>query len=305
MSKPPTETAQTLLQAYHQYLIDVVGLSPTSCQNNLREITRFLESVPVRQISDLAQVGVADLTGYLSARSIDCQPSSLRQAASSLRGFLRFCSQQGWVAASLSAALPKIACRSKVKPPAYLSQQQLDKLLACWDCNSAEGRRDRAICLCLARLGMRAGEVAALLLDDLNWPRGSLRLNHRKNKISIELPLLDEVGKAIVAYLRKGRPICPSREVFLRHQRPGPINAAAVSRIVARGLRRCGLEVAPAGAHLLRHTLATHLVGNGATLKEVADLLGHRHLNSTEVYAHVQVADLRTLAQPWPKEATP
>jgi len=304
MKKHAPKSHQKILHVYQQHLREVVGLSARTCQNHFRDINRFLEAVPIRQATELAQLTPVHVTRYLTARSADYQPASLRQVAGSLRHFLRFSQEQGWASQSLSLAVPKIACRTHHDLPAYLSEQQLELLLASWHCSTAEGRRDRAIGLCLARLGLRAGELADLSLEDLNWRQGTLRLNQTKNGSPAQLPLLSEVGEAIAGYLRAGRPACSHRQVFLLHQPARPMDRKAISQVIRRGLRRCGIEVPRPGAHLLRHTLASHLVQNGATLKEVADLLRHRHLNSAAVYAHVDVPHLRPLAQPWPKEAT-
>ena len=174
--------------------------------------------------------------------------------------------------------------------------------MAGWDRSTPEGARDRAIGLCLAKLGLRSGEVAALALADIDWRRGTVRLGRSKSGRPGQLPLLAEVGEAMAHYLRMGRPRCAHRQVFLFCQSARPMSAQAVSAVVRRGLRRCGIEVRRAGAHLLRHTLASHLVQNGASLKEVADVLRHRELNSASAYAHVDLANLRSVAQPWPQE---
>jgi integrase/recombinase XerD len=304
MKKHPLKNRRKILQTHQHHLREVVGLSSKTCQNQFRDINKFLEAMRIERSADLAKLTPVHVTSYLTARSGDYEPSSLRQVAGSLRGFLRFAQQQGWTNQSLSLAVPKIACRAPNDLPAYLSEPQLELLLASWDRGTAEGRRDRAIGLCLARLGLRAGELAALSLEDLNWRQGTLRLNQSKNGNPAELPLVPEVGEAIADYLRAGRPSCSCRRVFLLHQPARPMDGRAISQVIRRGLRQCGIEVPRPGAHLLRHTLASHLVQNGADLKEVADLLRHRHLNSASVYAHFDVVHLRPLAQPWPKEAT-
>jgi site-specific recombinase XerD len=259
--------------------------------------------MPIQNAQELNALTPVDLTSYLRARSGDYQPASLRQIASSLRQFLRFSQQQGWIDQSLSLAVPQIACRTTHDLPSYLTAPQLTELLTTPDTNTPEGRRDLAILLCLARLGLRAGELAALKLRDIDWRAGSLRLEHTKNLSSAELPLVDEVGQALAKYLRRGRPDCAQPEIFLLDSPPRPMNPKAISGVVQRALRRCGIQMPHPGAHLLRHTLASHLVQNGASLKEVADLLRHRHINSTSVYAHVDLAALQALAQPWPREA--
>lgn len=303
MKNHAPQSPQKILQSYKEYLDQVVGLAPSTCQNHLRHVAGFLEAIPIRGAKEFAALSPVQLTSYLSVRSADYQPASLRQIAGSLRQFLRFIQQQGWIEQSLSLTVPQIACRTANNLPAFLTEPQLGQLLASCDTNTADGRRDRAIILCLARLGLRAGELAALELPDIDWRQGTLRLEHTKNGSSAELPLLEEVGQALANYLRMGRPDCSHPQVFLFDSPPRPMNRHAISGVVQRGLRRCDIEAPHPGAHLLRHTLASHLVQKGASLKEIADLLRHRHVNSASTYAHVDLPALRALVQPWPKEA--
>ena len=304
MKTHPSESHHKILQAYQQNLQQVVGLSPKTCRDRIRDVRHFLEAVHVRRIGNLAELTAVDLVSHLTARSADYTPASLRNVASAVRSFLRFAQQRGWINQPLALAVPKIACGAHHDLPFYLSGRQLESLLASWDRGTAEGRRDRAIGLCLARLGLRAGEVAGLLLEDIHWRQATVRISHIKNGSQAQLPLFSEVGQAVADYLSAGRPACTHRQVFLFHQPIRPMDSKAVSRVIQRALRRCGIEAPRLGAHLLRHTLASHLVQNGASLKEVADLLRHRDLNSASVYAHVDLPGLRPLAQPWPEEAT-
>lgn len=302
VKKHPPKSPEEIVTAFEHHMREVAGLAPKSCQNHCRELGRFLDTMPVRKASDLQALAPPDLTRYLTGRSAQCQPSSLNQIAGSVRHFLRFAKLEGWITAPLSLAVPKIACRVAKDLPVYLSEPQLELLLGSWDTNTTEGQRDLAIGLCLARLGLRAGEVAALMLEDIDWRHGILRLSKSKNGHPAQLPLLAEVGQGIANYLRKGRPACSCRQAFVFHQPVRPMNAQAISQVIRRALRACGIKAPRSGAHLLRHTLASHLVQNGATLKEVADMLRHRHINSTGVYAHVDIPQLRSVAQPWPRE---
>ncbi len=299
---PPLNRKEEILEKYQIHLREVAGLSPKTCQNHSCDISRFLDSAPVRRRTHLSEITPVDLVTYFTAQSAKYQPASLRQVAGSVRKFLKFAHQKGWTTQPLGVAVPKIARRVHHDLPAYLSEEQLALLLGCWDCDTAEGKRDFAIGLCLARLGMRAGEVAAIRLEDLDWRQGFLRVNQSKNGRSAQMPLLAEVGEGIAAYLREGRPGCRYRQAFLFHNPPRPMNSEAISSVIRRALHHCGIEVPRAGAHLLRHTLASHLIQNGSTLKEVADVLRHRHLNSAAVYAHVDLAQLRSVAQAWRKE---
>jgi integrase/recombinase XerD len=303
MKKQSPQHRSRLQQIYHRHLEEVRGLAPITRQHHLEELGRFLKATSIAKAADLAQLAPAKLTAYLTTRSADCGPVTLRQTAGCLRSFLRFAQQRAWIKQPLSLAIPKIACREHHDLPSYLSQEQLKLLLSSWDGLTAKGRRDRAIGLCLARLGMRASEVRALVLENLDWRQGTVRLHRSKNGTQAELPLPHEVGQAIAAYLRADRPVCKHREVFLRSRSARPLGPRGVSYVVRKALKACGIQVPRPGAHLLRHTVATHLVQNGATLKEVGDLLRHRHLSTTAVYTHLDVAQLRAVAQPWPQEA--
>jgi site-specific recombinase XerD len=162
MKKNAPKTPEQILQSYRQCLEQTLGFASSTCRNHLRDIAHFLEAVPIRRPQELADLTPVELTSYLSGRSVDYQPGSLRQIAGSLRQFLRFVQQQGWTEDSLSSAVPQIACRTRTDLPTYLTEEQLSTLLASFDPSTVDGRRDLAITLCLARLGLRAGEVAAL-----------------------------------------------------------------------------------------------------------------------------------------------
>lgn len=303
MKKPPPVSRHQIVQAYQHHVRQVVGLSPKTWSNHSHALRQFLESTSVERSTQLAKLTPNRLTDYLAGRSKEYQPASLRQIAGVLRQFLRFAQQQGWIIKPLSLAVPAIAGRNH-ELAAYLSQPQLQLLLKSWDRRTAQGRRNVAIGLCLARLGLRSSEVAALRLEDVDWRQGILRVTDSKNARTTQLPLPNEVGRSMAAYLRAGRPPCSHRQVFVLHQPVRPMNGQAISRVIACALRLCGIHMPRPGAHLLRHTLASHLVQNGASLKEVADLLRHRHLSSTGVYAHLDIAHLRLATQSWPKEVT-
>jgi site-specific recombinase XerD len=186
--------------------------------------------------------------------------------------------------------------------PRSLSDEHLATLLASFDLHTATGRRDHAMVMCMAGVGLRAGDVAALSLDDLDWRAGTLRLSRGKERRASMLPLTAPVGRALVGYLRHGRPRTPARRVFVRHQLPvgHPLTSQAVSAAVRLAFMRARLDVPSKGAHVLRHTAATRMVRAGTSLKEVADILRHRRLETTMIYAKVDLATLVEVAQPWP-----
>jgi integrase/recombinase XerD len=215
-----------------------------------------------------------------------------------LRSFLRFCFVEGLVALDLAPAALAVTGRRRSSLPRGISQQDAAALLGSCDRRSALGRRDYAMILMLLRLGLRRGEVASLKLDDIDWRAGEL-LVHGKGAREDRLPLPADVGEAIAGYLQRGRPRGEHREVFLRARAPfEPIVSGTVSSTVRRACRRAG--IAEVGAHRLRHTVACEMVAAGVPLVEIAQVLRHHSLQSTAVYARVDVEQLRLLAAPWP-----
>jgi integrase/recombinase XerD len=249
VKKYPPKSPEKIITTFELHLRETLGLAPKTCQNHSREISRFLDAVPIRKASDLEALTPPDLTCYVAGRSAQCQPSSLHQITGSVRHFLLFAKQEGWINDPLSLAVPKIACRVAKDLPVYLTEPQLELLLGSWDTKTTQGQRDLAIGLCLARLGLRAREVAALMLEDIDWRHGTLRLSQSKNGHPAQLPLLAEIGQAIANYLRKGRPVCSCRQVFVFHQPVRPMNAQAVSQVIRRALRACGARDRPPPCH--------------------------------------------------------
>jgi integrase/recombinase XerD len=185
--------------------------------------------------------------------------------------------------------------------PRAISADHVRQLLASIDRHTPIGLRDYAILLLLARLGVRAGALAFLELDDIDWKAGQLSVRG-KGAPPCKLPLPAEVGKAIVAYLRRGRPKSDSRRVFLRAQAPirGFRGHSAIASIVKHCLERAGIDAPTNGAHQFRHGLATEMLHSGASLSEIGQLLDHRSPEATKIYIKVDLDALRTLALPWP-----
>jgi site-specific recombinase XerD len=219
-----------------------------------------------------------------------------------LRSMFRFFLQRGTIDGDLAACVPAVADWRLATVPKYLRPEEIDRLLQACDRRTAVGRRDHAILLLLARLGLRAGEVVTVELDDIHWHAGEITVRGSKGLRHDRLPLPVDVGEALAAYVRTDRPRHAIRRVFLcaRAPRRGFAGPGAVSTIVRRALDRAGLRPAAKGAHLLRHSLATRLLRAGASLSEIGEVLRHRAANTTEIYAKVDLAGLQALARPWP-----
>jgi len=289
----------TLLASFGTYLVGERGLAGSTAAAYVERARRFLAGCLAG--GGLGGLTAADVTRAVLRESEAVSVGSAQYFVAGLRAFLRFCFIQGLVAADLSAAALAVTGRRRSPLPQRISRADGQALLKSCDRRCAVGRRDFAVVLTLLRLGLRAGEVAALSLDDIDW-RAAEVVVRGKGRRTDRLPLPADVGAAIAGYLRRGRPKTTRREVFLTALAPvRPLGRGGVSSIVRRACRRAGL--APVGAHRLRHTLACDMVGVGVPLPEIGEILRHRSIASTAVYARVDLDRLRLLAQPWPAGA--
>lgn len=290
--------ADGVLEAYRRYLREERGLAAETQRAYLRIADVFCRSVSAGW-GGLDQLSAQDVSAFVVAACRAGSVASAKKTVTALASLLRYLLVAGVSAEPLSAALPRVAGRTTGSRGVDLDAGAVGRLLAGCDPRRRSGVRDRAVITVLARLGLRAGEVAALTLDDVDWHRGEVVV-HGKGARLEPVPLPPDVGQVVAAYLR-GRPPAPPgcRSVFLRLSPPaGPLTAGAVSLLVRRVARRAGLPAL--GSHRLRHFAATTTLRGGASLPEVAELLRHRSLEVTARYALVDPAALRELAQPWP-----
>ena len=260
-------------------------------------ITRDGSSVACRRVS-LTGVTAADVTASVLRKSEKGSVSAAQNFVAGLRAFLRFCFLEGLLAADLSEATLSVTGRRRSSLPRGVTRAAARSLLAGCDRRTGIGRRDYAMILLLLRLGLRAGETSRLRLDDLDWRAGELVVGG-KGAREDRLPLPADVGEAIAAYLRRGRPRSDRREVFMGARAPfAPIAAGTVRSTVRRACRRAG--VAEIGAHRLRHTAACQMIAARVPLVQIAGVLQHESLQSTAIYARLDLDQLRRVAAPWP-----
>jgi integrase/recombinase XerD len=245
----------------------------------------------------LERLSAADVSVFLARECPRRSTASAQQLVTGLRALLRYLHLAGVIELPLRWAVPAVADRRGLSLPRGLEPAAVVRLLASCDRRSLTGRRDYAVLLLLARLGLRAGEVAAMRLEDLDWRGGELLVRGKGNR-NERLPLPVDVGTALVSYLR-WRPRVECRAVFLCVRAPlGPVSAGVVSQTVRAACTRAGLE--RVGAHRLRHTAATRMLRAGSSLPEIAQVLRHQRLETTAQYARVDPQALRALARPWP-----
>jgi len=290
---------EELLARYRRYLLVERVLTVESARVYLTAIRPFVERFAVGDRVELERATGADVSAFVLAEAQRRQGTSICSVATALRSLLQFLHLHGLIERSLTGAVPGVGAWRGAGLPRPLEPGELERLLAGCDRRTAVGRRDFAIVLLMGRLGLRCGEVARLTLDEIDWRAGAITI-YGKGHRDDQLPLPVDIGRALVDYLRRGRPSSAlDRAVFIRTLAPHrAMGSNAVSRVVATAAQRVGM--APVRAHRLRHTAATELLRSGASLPEVGQILRHRRLLSTAIYAKVDEQALSDLAQPWP-----
>ncbi len=317
---PALTRVEQRVAAYRTYLQQVRGFAPSTLAHHGRTAGEFLahigyETHPTR----LATLERRDLDAFLRAVGPRQSRASLQHVVGHLRAFLRFLASAGEVPTGLDTQIDTPRVYRGEQLPRALPWDTVRALLQTIDRTTPLGRRDYALFLLMATYGLRACEVVTLTLDDVKWRAGRLRIPQRKTRGSLWLPLTDEVGTALLDYLRHGRaalnvrrqrvpfqgpPPRSYRELFLRCRTPrGVLKPTAVTEAFQAWSKRSGLPIPFQGPHCVRHSFAVHLLRSGLSLKTIGDLLGHRTLESTCVYLRLAVDDLRDVALPLPATA--
>lgn len=232
-----------------------------------------------------------------------CSPATGQVVATAISSLLRFAQLRGFCDARLVRAVPRVPAWKRERSAKQLPAAQVEDVLRQFDRTTPTGRRDYAMALCMTELGLRVSEVAALCLEDVNWRQGSIRIMSTKGRRARVVPLSRRVGQALAIYLRHARPASHQRRIFLRLQAPWgqPVSKELIRGVIRRAYAACGLGQVLTGTHVLRHSVACRMHQHGVPIKQIADLLGHRSLDSTVVYARANLAQLATAALPWPK----
>jgi site-specific recombinase XerD len=301
--KPPVadNARSRITSEFRRYLLQECGRSPATLLNYVPVIEEFLSERFHDRTPNLAMLRAADVTGFVMRHARHLSPVRAKLMATALRSFFRYLRHRGAIPTDLAGCVPTVPNWSLSTLPRFLPAATVERILERCDRKTSVGRRNHAILLLLARLGVRAGEVVGLSLDDIDWSTAQITIRGKGGK-SAQLPLAANVGAALAAYLRHDRPRSATRSVFLRHRAPvvGFGNSSTISSLVRRALKHAGVESAHTGAHVLRHSLATSLLRQGGSLDEIGELLRHQSPNTTAIYAKVDVTALHTLALPWP-----
>ncbi|MFN0090893.1 MAG: tyrosine-type recombinase/integrase [Acidimicrobiales bacterium] len=295
----PVTPVEELIDGFRAWMIGDRGLAAGTVLRYENTARRFLNEryvdVGERFITDLT---ARHVTGFLIVECGRVSAGSAKGRVAELRALLRFLFLHGLTSRSLAVAIPTVAGWHGTTIPKVISPSQVNELIDSCDRSTATGVRDAAVLLLVARLGLRSAEVVGLTFDDIDWRVGEIIVRGKARRQD-RLPLPHEVGEALADYLRSSRPVSSSRRVFLSAKAPiAPLPPARVNDICRRACLRVG--IGRVGAHRLRHTLASDLLRKGATIIEVSQVLRHRDLATTAVYAKVDIDTLRRVAQPWP-----
>ncbi|MBV9339796.1 MAG: tyrosine-type recombinase/integrase [Acidobacteria bacterium] len=300
----PLSPQQRLIKNYVRYLLEERGLTRATAANNVPFADRFLSALSAKYRGSglaLAQLRAADVTEFVRQQSQKLSPGRAQLLVTALRSFFRYLLHQGKIKTDLAVCVPTVARWSFSTLPKFLPTSSVERVLARNMRPSPIGRRDYAILLLLSRLGLRACEVVALNLEDIDWENARITIRAKGGRWN-QLPLPADVGEALASYLRHVRPRCSSRRMFIRDRAPqtGFAGSQSICALVRRALSTAGVESPRKGAHLFRHSLATTMIRQGSSLDEIGELLSHRSPNTTAIYAKVDLPALRPLALPWP-----
>lgn len=295
-------TLEEVLAAFDEHLRRVRGVCPGTRRNYARYVGEFLMTVFDDRGVVFAEVRSPEVAAFVGGLSGRYQPRTVEHAATALRVFFGFLRAQGWCEDRLADAVPMVPHRPSGLVR-HLDPKVLEQLIASLATGSPRDLRDRAIILMIARVGLRPGEVAQLRLEDIDWHNAAVRVRARKTGHGALLPLTSEVGTAVADYLQHGRPEVDAREVFVLHwlRIGAPISTSIVGRAVQRAVDNADIDAPTRGGNLLRHSMATGLLAGGASLPEIADLMGHSCLATTRIYAAVDIGRLREIPLPWPQ----
>jgi len=297
---PKPSDAAALAGRFGEYLVERRSLQPVTVDDATRVVRQFIEDSFGRGPVRLHALGEKDITRFVLGTADRMSPRTTQTRVSFLRSFFRFLLEHGEIDVDLASAVPTAASWQHAGVPKFLTHEQIEQVLKACDRATTPGRRDHAILLLLARLGLRRSEVIRLQLDDIQWRAGELLVRGKGDSVEA-VPLLAEVGKALATYIEKDRPECATRRVFIRVRAPlTPLAAGTLTTVVRDAIVRAGLDVPNRGTHVFRHSLATNMLRAGASMGEIGTVLRHHSPATTEIYTKVDFTSLRRLAQPWP-----
>jgi site-specific recombinase XerD len=293
-----------IAREFAAYLQTERRLAATTVATQVRFACPLLVESRVSSRARLRTLDASHITDFVLRHARDLGAGTAQLMTTALRSFLRFLRLRGEIGSDLAGCVPTVPSWRLTRVPMALKAAEVRRLLRTCDLRTIVGRRDLAVLTLLVRLGLRGCEVAAIRIEDIDWKSGEITV-HGKGSRDDVLPLPRDVGAALAAYARNGRPTCSTRNFFVSIRAPfRSLSTLGVRHAVARAVERAGLHPPHRGAHLLRHTAATEMLRRGASLGEIGEVLRHRKIDTTAIYAKVDLRTLRGLAQRWPGGAT-
>jgi len=297
-TRAPENEQQRWVACFERHLTNVHGVSQATSQKYLRCAVRFLAAMFGKSDPDWTTITADRVRDFVTN---DSRQHNVRDTVCGLRATLRFLIIEKVIHAGLIGAVPSIRKPRLADIPCYLPAIDVQRVIAVCDSKKPIDIRDKTIIMLLARLGLRAGEIARIALDDIDWSEERLLVRKGKTNRERVLPLAEDLGRLIVRYLRHARPRSTHRALFIRHRAPfSPLSSYTISWIAACRLKQAGVTAAHFGSHVFRHSAATQMVRRGTSLKDIADILGHQHLGTTNIYAKLDLPSLVCVAIPWP-----
>ncbi len=302
-----TPIFQPLLDSYLKWMRDYQHAAPGTLDRRSHSLKQFLKWLgPLATVAGMSELAPEIVEHFFLSYAKKMGRSSRRSMQSALRTFFRFCLQRGFIPRPLDSAVPTLRTYKLATVPRGLTDEQAQKVLNTINRSNNVGRRDYAICQMLYTYGVRGGQIRALRLQDIDWAADRILFKALKHGKSSLLPLTDNVGQSLLDYLQNARPPSAYQEVFLTTRAPYHpfLSSPTLSGIVSRRIHTAGINCPGNGAHAFRHNFATRMLQKGHTLKEIADILGHRHLETTFVYTKVDFNILKQVGLAWPLEVT-
>jgi integrase/recombinase XerD len=301
--KPVKKPYSWILDPYLRHLRSECELSEVTIHRACVQVSSFLEGLRQRVRRDRFRALQAETVESCIKEYLKSSRENLTALTGTLRRFFRYCVSHKYTRTDFSGLVPTILHYRHASLPKGMEDSALERVLNAIDKDSPAGARDYAIALLMMAYGIRGISAAELLLDDIDWQQSRIRIRARKGGKEVTLPLLEPVGEAIIRYLQHRFAQTPFREVFLSTKAPfQPLSSLAISRIVRRYMKKAGVQMPGAGSRTLRHSWAIRALAHNSPIKSIADVLGHRCIDTTFIYAKVDLKALREVSMPWPKK---
>lgn len=277
-----------------------LGISNRTIESYNIYLERFFQYLVNHAVNNISEIDVSHIYGFLQSTSASHSTPTVYCTSSSLRVFFRYLYEQQMISKNLSLFVPSVKCSKKSKVPSAYSQEEIQKILSCIDRGNPKGKRDYAMLIIAVRLGLRASDICSLTFNNFKWETNTIELRQEKTDELIILPILNDVGEAVIDYIKYGRPTVDDKEVFLRLSAPiGPMAAPTLHSIVTQYFNRAGISIPEGkkhGPHALRHSLASALLHNNTPMPVISEILGHTDTETTSVYLKIDTLHLREYA---------